>query len=255
MVGCPFKKGSKKSLRTVGVHPEERMDDRCRSAEKERLMKIQTGSKLLFQGDSVTDAGRTRPISEGLHNPLGRGYPNIVNGLLTAVYPERMIRVVNMGNSGDNTRSLLNRWQTDTLDLKPDWLSIMIGVNDVWRQFDVPYMKERHVLIGEYESNLRKIIELSKPVIPNIVLMTPYYMEPNREDAMRAMIDRYGEVCRRLAEEYQLIFVDVQAAFDKVLEHCHSSYFSWDRVHPAAAPGHSVIARAFLKAVEFDFNA
>ena len=54
-------------------------------------MKIQTGAKLLFQGDSVTDAGRTRPISEGLHNPLGGGYPNLVNGLLTAVYPERMI--------------------------------------------------------------------------------------------------------------------------------------------------------------------
>ena len=218
-------------------------------------MKIQAGSKLLFQGDSVTDAGRNRPVAEGLHNPLGEGYPNIVNGLLTAVYPERMIRVVNMGCSGDNTRSLLARWQTDTLDLKPDWLSIMIGVNDVWRQFDVPYMKERLVLIDEYEANLRKLIELSKPVIPNIVLMTPYYMEPMRQDAMRAMVDRYGEVCRRLAQEYGLIFVDTQAAFDKALEHCHSSYLSWDRVHPAAAPGHSIIARAFLKAVDFDFYA
>ena len=103
-----------------------------------------------------------------------------------------MIRVVNMGNSGDNTRALLNRWQTDTLDLKPDWLSLMIGVNDIWRRFDVPYMKERHVLIDEYEANLRKLIERSIPVIPNIVLMTPYYMEPNRGDAMRAEIDRYG---------------------------------------------------------------
>ena len=218
-------------------------------------MKIQTGAKLLFQGDSVTDAGRTRPISEGLHNPLGGGYPNLVNGLLTAVYPERMIRVVNMGNSGDNTRSLLARWKTDTLDLKPDWLSIMIGVNDIWRQFDVPYMKERHVKIAEYEANLRKMIEQAKQTIPNIVLMTPFYMEPNRGDAMRAAVDRYGEVCRRLAEEYGLIFVDVQGAFDEVLKHCHSSYFSWDRVHPAAAPGHAVIARAFLRAVDFDFYA
>ena len=69
------------------------------------------------------------------------------------------------------------------------------------------------------------------------------------------MVDRYGDVCRRLAEEYGLIFVDVQAAFDQVLRHCHSSYFSWDRVHPAAAPGHAVIARAFLRAVDFDFYA
>ncbi len=218
-------------------------------------MKIQTGSKLLFQGDSVTDAGRSRPVAEGLHNPLGGGYPNIVNGLLTAVYPERMIRVVNMGNSGDNTRALLARWQTDTLDLNPDWLSIMIGVNDIWRQFDVPYMKERHVPAGEYETNLRELIERSKPSIPNIVLMAPYFMEPNRQDAMRAMADRYGEICRKLAGEYELIFVDTQAAFDKALEHCHSSYLSWDRVHPAAAPGHTIIARAFLKAVDFDFDA
>lgn len=217
-------------------------------------MKIQTGSKLLFTGDSVTDAGRSRPVAEGLFNPLGQGYPNIVSGMLTATYPERMIRVVNMGCSGNTSRDLLARWQTDTLDLKPDWLCIMIGVNDVWRQFDVPYLKEAHVPLDEYEKNLDAMIVSAKEQVKGgIVLMTPYYIENNPADAMRAAMDKYGAVCKKLAEKYGLLFVDTQAVFNRLLEHCHSSYIAWDRVHPNY-PGHTALAKAFLKVIDFDFN-
>jgi hypothetical protein len=102
-------------------------------------LRLQKGEKLVMIGDSITDVGRAKPIGEGrADDALGRGYVMMVDALLGAVYPERMIRVINMGVSGNTTRDLKARWQSDVLDLKPDWLSIMIGANDVWRQYDSP---------------------------------------------------------------------------------------------------------------------
>jgi lysophospholipase L1-like esterase len=104
-------------------------------------MKIEPGSKLVMIGDSITDAERARPVGEGLFSAQGRGYVSMVDALLGAVYPRHAIRVVNMGVSGNTVRDLKARWQTDVLDLKPDWLSILIGDNDVWRQFDTPWQR------------------------------------------------------------------------------------------------------------------
>jgi lysophospholipase L1-like esterase len=108
-------------------------------------MLIESGSKLVMIGDSITDSERWRPFVEGPLAALGGGYVHLVGGLLGAVYPQRGIRVVNMGVSGDRVRDVKARWQTDVLDRQPDWLSVMIGINDVWRQFDVPHMPEQHV--------------------------------------------------------------------------------------------------------------
>ena len=213
-------------------------------------MKIHKGSKLLFIGDSITDVGRNRPVAEGLFDPLGKGYVNIISGLIGAACPERNIRIVNMGCSGDTVRRLKARWQTDVIDLKPDWVSIMIGVNDVWRQFDMPLITEEHVYLDEYKKTLEELIVQTKPLVKGLVLMTPHYIEPNRKDPMRATMDKYGAVVKKLAAKHGAILVDTQAAFDEVLKHCHPNALAWDRVHPSI-PGHTVFARAFLKAVEF----
>ena len=126
-------------------------------------LRLEKGEKLVMIGDSITDVGRARPIGEGrADDALGRGYVMMVDALLGAVYPERMIRVINMGVSGNTTRDLKARWQTDVLDLKPDWLSIMIGANDVWRQYDSPKQTERHVLIDEYERNLVDLVSSTR---------------------------------------------------------------------------------------------
>jgi lysophospholipase L1-like esterase len=140
----------------------------------------------------------------------------MVDALLGAVYPERMIRVINMGVSGNTTRDLKARWQRDVLDLKPDWLSIMIGANDVWRrQYDSPKQTESHVLIDEYERNLRELVSSTQPLVKGLILMTPYYIEPNRQDAMRATMDRYGAVVKKVAAATAgSVFVDVQSAFE-----------------------------------------
>ena len=220
-------------------------------------MKILDGQRLVFIGDSVTDMGRTRSgeePSEGLFEPLGKGYPHVVSGLLNAFYPERLIRITNVGNSGNTSRDLKARWQRDVIDLKPDWLSVMIGINDVWRQFDTPQLPHLAVPPDEYESTLRELVGSTRPLLRGgLVLMTPYYLEPNKADAMRARMDVYGNICAKIARETGVIFVDLQAEFDKVLKYRHSAYIAWDRVHPNIY-GATVIARAFLDAVGFDFN-
>jgi len=110
-------------------------------------MKIAPHSKLVFIGDSITDCERARPVGEGLFGALGKGYVSLVEGLLYAIHPESAVRIVNMGTSGHTVLDLKARWQTDVIALKPDWLVVMIGVNDVWRQFDLPRQTEIHVSI------------------------------------------------------------------------------------------------------------
>lgn len=216
-------------------------------------MKIQPDSKLLFIGDSVTDTGRNRPVAEGLGDPLGKGYVNIVNGMLTARYPGHRIHTVNMGCSGDTVLSLKARWQADVIDLNPDWLSIMIGINDVWRQFDSPLMPRKHVPPDVYRATLDGLVAQTLPLLKGgMVIMTPYYIEPNPADAMRARMDEYGAICRGIAAKHNTLFVDTQAVFDALLQHCHSSFFAWDRVHPNV-PGHTALARAFLQGIGFEW--
>ena len=215
-------------------------------------MKIAKNSKLIFIGDSITDCGRARPVGEGLFDAIGKGYVANVEGLLGAVYPEEKIRVVNMGCSGNTTRDLKARWQADVVDLKPDWLAVLIGINDVWRHFDIPLQRENHVQLDEYQQTLDELLAKTRPSLAGLVLMSPFFLELNRQDAMRRKMDEYGTVVRELAGKYDAIFVDLQAEFDRVLQQTHPMSIAWDRVHPNQT-GHQLIARAFLRAVGFQY--
>ena len=216
-------------------------------------MKIAPRSKFLLVGDSVTDMGRARPVAQGLFNPHGTGYPNVVQGLLTSVYPDYFVNVVNMGVSGNTVRDLKARWKEDVLDLRPDWVSVMIGVNDVWRQFDVPQLPESAVQPEEYRATLGELVDRTQPLVKGLVLMTPVFWELHTADAMAARVREYGQICREVAAEKDVLFCDAQAYADRVLEHCHSSYIAWDRVHPNI-PGANVLAHALLDTLEFDWN-
>ncbi|WP_166244865.1 SGNH/GDSL hydrolase family protein [Paenibacillus turpanensis] len=209
--------------------------------------------KLLMIGDSITDCERKRPYGEGIHGGVGKGYVAMVDALLTSAYPELSIHVTNMGISGNTVRDLKGRWETDVLELSPDWVSVMIGTNDVWRQHDQPTMKKSHVYLDEYERTLDELVERTLPKVKGMILMTPFYIEPNPQDTMRAMMDQYGDVVRGIAEKRECIFVDTQRAFEPLLRERHSSMIAWDRVHPNPT-GHMVLARAFLQAVGFDWQ-
>ncbi|WNR46088.1 SGNH/GDSL hydrolase family protein [Paenibacillus roseipurpureus] len=215
-------------------------------------MLLQKGEKLIMIGDSITDCERKHPYGEGLFAGIGKGYVSLVDAFLQSTYPEKGIRVINMGNSGNTIRDLKERWATDVEHLKPDWLSIMIGINDVWRQYDQPTIRESHVYSEEYEATLRELVLRTKPQVKGIVLMTPFYIEPNREDAMRKTMDEYGEIVKRVAEECDCLFVDTQAAFEPVLREIYPATLAWDRVHPSVV-GHMVIAKAFLATIGFSY--
>ncbi len=210
-------------------------------------MLVEKNDTVLFIGDSISDYERTRPVGEGLFNAWGRSYVADAGSLLNCMYPELALRIVNMGIGGNQVRDLDARWETDVMERKPDWVSVLIGINDVWRQFDSPYMPETHVLPEEYEKTYEKLIQRTLPQVKGMILMTPYFMEPNRQDPMRARMDEYGAIVKKLAEKYGCTFVDLQSAWDALFMHMHPCNIAWDRIHPNHI-GHVLIAREFIRA-------
>ncbi len=214
-------------------------------------MLFEKNDTVLFIGDSISDYERAKPVGEGLFNAWGHSYVACAGALLGCMYPELGLRVVNMGIGGNQVRDLKARWQTDVMDRKPDWVSVLIGINDVWRQFDSPQMPETHVPPEEFEETYEKLILTTLPHVKGMILMAPYYMEPNRQDAMRARMDEYGAIVRKLAEKHGLTFVDLQTGWDKLFRYMHSTNIAWDRVHPNQT-GCMYIAKQFLAAVGAD---
>jgi len=213
-------------------------------------MKLLPDSRLVMIGDSVTDCGRARPVGEGPGPALGHGYVAEVDARLRLLQPERPVRVFNTGVGGDTVRDLAARWDTDVLALRPDWLSVMIGINDVWRFFDSdPVKQAQAVPPSEYRGTYDALLGRVRPRLQGLVLMTPYYVEPRRTEPMRARMDLFGGIVRELATRHGAILVDTQAAFDQGLGPADPATLAPDRVHPNAA-GHALLAQAFLAAVD-----
>ena len=208
-------------------------------------MLFENNKVILMIGDSITDCGRARPVGE--NDSLGSGYVNFVNAVLTVKFPQSKIKILNTGVSGDTTRNLKSRWQTDVLDLSPDYLSIMIGVNDVWRKFDSPNNPELAVGLDEYAANLRELIAQTKDKVKKIILLTPFLAETNKDEPMMKLLLQYIEAVKTIAAENYLLLVDLQSEFDKYIsDGIEPKTLAGDRVHPSQV-GSMIIAKAFLK--------
>lgn len=199
---------------------------------------------LLFIGDSVTDCGRQRPVGTGTRSALGDGYVACVEAMLAKDPGLSSWRITNMGISGNTVRDLAMRWQTDVLDQNPRWLSVLIGINDVWRHFD-RVDTTAAVPVGEFEATYRRLLSDARPGLSGLVLLTPFYVQSDRTDPMRRQMDQYGEVVRRLAAEHEALLVDLQGLFDRMERSMPFDAIAPDRVHPSPA-GHEAIAGAFL---------
>ena len=206
--------------------------------------------KIVFIGDSVTDAGSVNPVGEGSNN-LGTGYVRIIDNMISAVYPEINLKIYNSGINGHTSRSLKNRFDNDVLSFKPDYISICVGINDAWQHFDSRFLPDKVVTLAEYESNLTEMIEKSVKSAKKVFIMSPYYMEAFKDDQIRSLMDKYTDVCKRLSEKYSCYFIDLQAMFDNYFKFKHPTFLSSDRVHPNQI-GATLIAREFLKHCEFD---
>ena len=210
------------------------------------MLLLTKNCKLLFTGDSITDCGRGHEITP--HQDLGNGYVNLVNSSLRAGYPDLHCQIINTGISGNRVTDLKKRWQEDVLDHQAEYLSIMIGINDVWRQFDQEFQTVQ-VTPEIFEATYRDLIEKSQDLHKGIILGTPYYLETDKHDPMRQLMDRYGSIVKRLAGEYKTELVDTQLAFDIYMQHNASSTLCEDKVHPNQI-GHMILAKAFLKVLE-----
>lgn len=213
-------------------------------------MLFEKGDRIVFIGDSISDFDRKRPVGEGLFGGWGTSYVSDVGARLTCMRPEMKLRCMNMGIGGNQVRDLKARWQTDVMDLKPDWVSVLIGINDVWRQFDSPLQTEEHVPPEEFRATYEELITATLPSVKGMLLITPYIMEPNRSDPMRARMDQYGAIVKELAEKYGQTFIDLQTAWDELFTHMHPMNIAWDRIHPNRI-GHVYIAEQILKAVGY----
>lgn len=209
--------------------------------------------RIVFAGDSVTDMGSAQPVGEGPGDGIGRSYVSIIENMLSVCYPKLKIRVTNSGISGNTSRDLLMRFKRDVIDLNPDWVSICIGINDVWRQFDTPDRFDIQVMPDEYEQNVEEMIVSVKDKVKGIFILSPYYIEPNRGDMMRARMDEYVEICRQLAEKHNCIFVDFQKMYEEYCKIRHSSYIAGDRVHPNQV-GATLMAMTFLEKAGFQLK-
>lgn len=206
-------------------------------------MLLSPHKKLLFIGDSVTDAGRRETAI-----PYGSGYVSIVRNTLLARYPALNLTIVNKGVNGDNIRDLAARWEQDVIAERPDYLCVAVGINDVARQFTTDVANA--VYPEEYQNTYRTLLRRALDgATPALFLMTPYLIESDRTKPLRRQMDAYGLIVKALATEFKATLIDLQAAWDSGLRYTTPSFWSGDQIHPNGV-GSTLIAQAFLRAIQ-----
>lgn len=200
--------------------------------------------RVMFTGDSITDCGRARPVGDAA-GKLGDSYVGNIFVQMWARDPKAGVKIMNTATSGDTSRSLRARFESEVVCYDADYLFIMIGINDCWRQFDSLTEADTAPTDGEYRENMEYMINgaIERGMKP--VLVSPYFLELWKEDPMRMRCDRLNGILRELAKKYSLYYIDVQAAFDRYIEQSYSFVVSGDRVHPKAI-GRQIITQTIM---------
>lgn len=206
------------------------------------------GKVILFQGDSITDGNRLKDNEWDLNHQMDHGYAYIVNSTLGARYPEKNLKFINKGISGNRVSDLYGRWLEDTIRINPDILSILIGINDCEQL--------RYYGNGSDPVRFEKIYRLlldeaiqSNPDM-KIVLMEPFGLPVGERkenfDEMYDMLKGYQDATKRVSEDYGAIFVPLQDKFFDLSEKYSPDYWSWDGIHPTVC-GHGIIAEEWME--------
>ena len=219
--------------------------------------------RILFQGDSITDGGRLKPVEcrWDLNHQIGHCYVYPIVGELSRQYPGKYT-FINRGLSGDTIPSIANRWQTDTLDEHPDILSMLIGINGN-REFDGNYPEG----LEGFDSQYRALLDAARAQNPDlkIILMEPFVLPvnhiANNFEAYMAVFSRRQAIVRQIAEDYGAIFIPTQERLNALVKETAPilaangcdidpmKYWLWDGVHPTEA-FHDYLAKLWLEAAK-----
>ena len=203
---------------------------------------------IVFQGDSITDAGRDKENQEANSSrSLGHGYASLIAAEMLGRYPAKNWQCFNRGISGNKVFQLAERWKEDCLDLEPDVLSILIGVNDFWHTLSSGYTGTVEV----YEQDLRNLLDLTKQALPDLKLIIgePFAVDGGRAitDEWHPAFDEYRAAAKSIATDFEAAWIPYQTIFDEALQMASVDYWCPDGVHPAI-PGNYLMARGWLEA-------
>lgn len=219
------------------------------AGERTKKISLNKGDTILFQGDSITDAGRNRGQT-GPNNAqaLGSGYPMLAAADLLNNFPKKDLKVFNRGVSGNKVFQLAERWDTDAFAVNPNVLSILVGVNDYWHMKNGNY----NGTIKTYRDDYRSLLQRTKDKLPNarLIIGEPYALPGTAVNkSWFPAFHEYRFVARDLADEFQAIFIPYQSIYDKAIEAAPASYWTPDGVHPSVA-GARLMATAWMEAIK-----
>ena len=202
------------------------------------------GMRILFQGDSITDAGRTGAPDPALS--IGGGYPAEIARQIAETFPEAGITVINRGISGHRVYDLEARWTDDCIALEPDLVSILIGINDTWRRYDSDLLSPT----AKFDASLRRILgRVQAETAAQIVLLEPFVLPiPEDRATWREDLDPRIHVVRAIARDYKALFLPLDGMFAQAATQEEMGFWLPDGVHPSEA-GHELIADAWMDLV------
>ncbi|MFC2947757.1 SGNH/GDSL hydrolase family protein [Virgibacillus sediminis] len=202
-----------------------------------------TAKRVVFIGDSITDAGRRTDPDQ-----IGTGYVQLVHDYLLTSYPDKDWEILNRGVGGDRIIDLRERWQEDVLDLKPDVLSISIGINDVWRQLDEPNIE--HVTPEQFEQIYGELLgKVKEETDAKIILMEPTVIEEDPFATGNEKLKPYVDAVQRTAEKFDTVLVPTHDAFIHYLGAENGEKLTTDGVHMNQL-GNMLMATTWIKAVK-----
>ncbi|MFT7618596.1 MAG: lysophospholipase L1-like esterase [Planctomycetota bacterium] len=211
--------------------------------------KPKKGARILFQGDSITDVQRHRKhVGPNNGAALGRGYPFLIASTLLAKFPGSELKCFNRGISGNKVPDLAARWQKEAIDLKPDVLSILVGVNDIWHKLGGGY----DGTVKTYEDGFLALIQQTQKALPKtkIVICEPFVLRCGAVgEKWFPEFDERRAAAKRVTKATNCTWIPFQEIFDEATKHAAPSYWAGDGVHPSIA-GHALMAKAWVELVK-----
>lgn len=215
-----------------------------------RKIGVQQNDTILFQGDSITDAGRKRDhLNPNDTQAFGHGYAMMAAATLLNKYADKNIQIYNRGISGNRVPDLIGRWDADTIQLRPTILSILIGVNDFWRTMDSGAKNTP----AQYKQQYQQLLDTTLQQLPNVKLIIgePFGVKDVKHvtDSWYPNFLGYQQAAKEIAKEYNAIFLPYQSIFDKAASRGAGDYWTTDGVHTSLA-GANLMAEAWLALIK-----